>query len=87
MSEMIKIVDVEPSVPISSSKISNRIEIPGIKSKMMTAKLVTDLPDTIFCIIIEYLDWYEMGETISYSKTQSPVRAYSKGLEAPTKNS
>ena len=27
----------------------------------MTTKLCTNLPDTIFCIIIEYLDWYEVA--------------------------
>ena len=36
-------------------------EIPGINSKMMTTKLFADLPDTIFCNIIEYLDWGEVG--------------------------
>jgi len=37
-------------------------EIPGIKSKIMTAKSFANLPDTIFCIIIEYLDWYDVGK-------------------------
>ena len=27
----------------------------------MTTKSFADLPDTIFCNIIEYLDWYEVG--------------------------
>ena len=26
----------------------------------MTTKSFADLPDTIFCITIEYLDWYEV---------------------------
>ena len=28
---------------------------------MMTTKSFVDLPDTIFCNIIEYLDWYDVG--------------------------
>ena len=32
-----------------------------MKSKMMTAKSLADLPDTIFCIIIECLDWGEVA--------------------------
>ena len=28
---------------------------------MMTTKSFADLPDTIFCNIIEYLDWYEVA--------------------------
>ena len=35
-------------------------EIPGIESKMMTAKSLADLPDTIFCNNIECLGWYEV---------------------------
>ena len=31
-----------------------------MKSKMMTTKSFADLPDTIFCNIIEYLDWYDV---------------------------
>ena len=27
----------------------------------MTTKSLADLPDTIFCNIIDYLDWYDVG--------------------------
>ena len=36
-------------------------EIPVIKSKMTTTKSFADLPDAIFCIIIEFLDWGEVA--------------------------
>jgi len=53
-----KVLQVGISVPI----IPILFEIPGIKSKIMTAKSFANLPDTIFCIIIEYLDWYDVGK-------------------------
>jgi hypothetical protein len=34
---------------------------PGINSKIMTAKSLADLPDTIFCNILEYLDWGDVA--------------------------
>ena len=44
----------EPTMPIL-------FEIPVINSKIMTTKSLADLPDTIFCIIIEYLDWGDVA--------------------------
>ena len=32
-----------------------------MKSRIMTTKSLADLPDTIFCIIIEYLGWGDVA--------------------------
>ena len=56
-------VSENPTIPILFG-------IPGVNSRIMTAKSFADLPDAIFCNITECLDWGEMGKIISYSKIQ-----------------
>ena len=44
---------------INSNQVSSKTFRVGVPTS--TAKSFADLPDTIFCIIIECLDWCEVG--------------------------
>ena len=47
----------------------------------MTTKSFSDLPDTIFCIIIEYLDWYEVGRFDTALSNRSMRNSYLDALK------
>jgi hypothetical protein len=52
----------------------------------MTAKSFADLPDTIFCIIIEYLDWCEVARLDTALLNRNMRKSYLDALKLSPKS-